>query len=190
MSYLAHSKKDNSSPQTYADHVEGVYTRAVKYAKEAEAYALKTNGLLCSVAGCSAIWHDLGKLDDKNQAVLRGESPGSHLPVNHVDAGTAALIKQNCPYSTLNVFAHHRGLTEICEDATFRDEHPAVRKHVDETLKVLLLRHGKEITISEKSREESHDYDGDPNLLMRLMLSCLWLCIPTHNSQVQILFQA
>lgn len=173
MSYLAHSKKDNSSPQTYADHVEGVYRRAVKYAEEAEMYALKTNGLLRSVAGCSAIWHDLGKLDDENQAVLRGESQNSHLPVNHVDAGAAALIKHNCPYSALNVFAHHRGLPEKCVNATFRDEHPAVRKHVDETLKILFLRHGQEVTLAEKSREEAHDYDGDPNLLLRLMLSCL-----------------
>ena len=99
MTYLAHSKKDNSSPQTYADHVKGVYIRAVKYAKEAEAYACKTNGLLQSVAGNSAIWHDLGKLDDENQAVLQGKSLGSHLPVNHVDAGVAALIEQKCSYS-------------------------------------------------------------------------------------------
>ncbi len=173
MTYLAHSKKDNSSPQTYADHVKGVYIRAVKYAKEAEAYACKTNGLLQSVAGNSAIWHDLGKLDDENQAVLQGKSLGSHLPVNHVDAGVAALIEQKCSYSALNVFAHHRGLPEICENATFRDEHPAIRKHVDETLKIMLIRHRQEITLLDKGQEEVYDFNGEPNLLLRMMLSCL-----------------
>ncbi len=44
MEYLAHSAKEDCPPQSYEAHVKGVFLRAVKYAGEAESYALKCRG--------------------------------------------------------------------------------------------------------------------------------------------------
>lgn len=176
MSYLAHSTKATGLSQTYSSHVEGTYKRAVRYAKEAEIYGTKTNGMLESVVGRSAVWHDLGKLDDENQAVLQGKSSDNHLPVNHVDAGAAVLIEQGYGYSALNVYSHHRGLPdmmfeELRQEAIFRDEHSAVRKHVDENVKELVRLHQQEVQVQEK--EEQEIYEGEQGIFYRMMLSCL-----------------
>lgn len=176
MSYLAHSTKDTGLSQTYASHVEGVYERGIRYAKETEIYAAKTSGMLECVVGRSAVWHDLGKLDDENQAVLQEKSSNSHLPVNHVDAGAAVLIEQGHGHSALNVYSHHRGLPDMQTEwgkgkAIFRDEHSAVRKHVDEILEELVLRHQQEIQLPEKEKQEF--YEGDLGIFYRMTLSCL-----------------
>ena len=55
MEYLAHSAKEDCPPQSYGAHVKGVFLRAVKYAGEAENYALKCRGQLEDVARRSAI---------------------------------------------------------------------------------------------------------------------------------------
>lgn len=70
MEYLAHSAKEDCPPQSYEAHVKGVFLRAVKYAGEAENYALKCRGQLEDVARRSAILHDLGKLCDQIRLVF------------------------------------------------------------------------------------------------------------------------
>lgn len=176
MDYLAHSAKKGHLAQTYAAHVQGVCERTLKYANEAECYAKRSNGQLPSIAQCSAIWHDLGKLDDCNQAVLRGEVTSSHLPVNHVDAGVAALLDQGCLYAALAVYAHHRGLPDMEAEyakgsAIFRDERLPEREAVNFALDKLCRSHEAMIPLEEGRREEA--YEGDQALFFRMLLSCL-----------------
>lgn len=174
---LAHSAKDGASAQTYEAHIRGVSEKATRYAKEAEYYAVNRSGILSAVIEKSALLHDLGKLDKQNQDVLRSlNGKQRHLPVNHVDAGSAALKAEDCLYSALMVYAHHRGLPDMetefqRETAIFRDERSAVRKHTDATLEELLREH-QEIFPSQTGKAEQ-PYDGDQDVFFRMALSCL-----------------
>ncbi len=175
--YLAHSSRDGYPPQTYEAHIRGVYTKASAYAAEAERYAAKAKGILAEIVQESALMHDLGKLDDKNQNMLHSADSGKrHLPINHVDAGSAALKVQESLYAALMVYSHHRGLPDLeteslREEAIFRDEHADVRKRTDETLDELLRRH--ELIFRAQAVKEKQPYDGDLNVLFRMALSCL-----------------
>ncbi len=175
--YLAHSAQNGCPVQTYAAHVRGVYERAVQYAAEVEFYAVKTDGALSATVKKSARLHDLGKLEDQNQIVLRDpDSSQRRLPVNHVDAGSAALKKDNCLFAALTVYSHHRGLPDLeselqREDAIFRDEHPEVRRHTDATLAALLQRHQTFFPL--QSGEFEQPYDGSQSVFFRMALSCL-----------------
>ena len=72
-----------------------------------------------------AFFHDLGKLDGGNQAVLMS-SAKEKLPVNHVDAGTSHLLKLGRLESSVLAFSHHIGLPNFHEqlsngEKAFRD---------------------------------------------------------------------
>lgn len=175
---LAHSAKDGATAQTYEAHVRGVYARATRYAKEAEDYAASCSTALSSVVGESALLHDLGKLDEQNQEVLQGANGTyRHLPVNHVDAGSAALIAQNDLYSALMVYSHHRGLPDMEEElhreeaAIFRAEKQEARAHTNATLEELLREHHAIFPAQAGKAEQT--YDGDQNVFFRMALSCL-----------------
>lgn len=173
--YLAHSGKDGYPPQTYHDHVEGVSRRALKYAAEAGRYAAKEQESLVSAVRESAELHDLGKLEDKNQDTLHNDGKARHLPVNHVDAGSAVLKNINA-FSALAVYAHHRGLPnmeaeELKHEIMFRDEHPATRKLVDAALPTLLARHRS--VFPQEAATSMQEYAGDPSVFGRMVLSCL-----------------
>ena len=88
---LAHSAKleDGVSVHGYAAHIGGTVSRALKAAKEVARFSLVDGDLLLGAVHHSAEYHDLGKLDDENQAVLAGEQQAGRLPVQHTDAGTA-----------------------------------------------------------------------------------------------------
>lgn len=175
--YLAHSAKKDCPAQTYAEHIGGVYRRATQYAGEVEPYASRSAGQLKEIVQRSAVLHDLGKLDAANQAVLQDTSGKlRHLPINHVDAGSAALKAKGCSYSALAVYSHHRGLPDMEEecsrkDALFRDAHPAVRTHTDKTLSQLLQRHTE--VFSERISGQDILYAGDQPVFFRMLLSCL-----------------
>jgi hypothetical protein len=133
MNYLAHSAKPKRGipEQSYADHVGNVVQAAVSNADRAAEHSPKFADLLRTAVRLAAEYHDLGKLDDLNQEVLR-TSHGNML--NHVDAGVAHLL-DGPPSSArtaaaLAVFAHHVGLPSIAEEAAkgagkvFRDCQP------------------------------------------------------------------
>lgn len=174
---LAHSAKDGGSAQTYEAHIHGVFERATRYAKETEYYAANTRGTLSAVVQNSAQVHDLGKLDNKNQKALQSlVGKRRHLPVNHVDAGSAALKAENYLYSALMVYAHHRGLPDMeteCQrgESIFRDEHSATRAHTDATLMDLLREHHEIFPFQTGKAEQP--YDGDQGIFFRMALSCL-----------------
>lgn len=174
---LAHSAKGGVSAQTYEAHIRGVCERAARYAKDAECYSSCSHGVLSAVAEKSALLHDLGKLDALNQEVLRrSDGKQRHLPVNHVDAGSAALKEAAFWYSALMVYAHHRGLPDIAAEFQrdtniFRDDRAAAREHTDTTLDKLLRAH-QEIFPSQTGKAEQ-SYEGDQNVFFRMALSCL-----------------
>lgn len=176
--YLAHSGKGEYPPQTYIEHIQGVCSRAAQYASEMKAYASRDTGQMEAILRRSALFHDLGKLTDQNQAVLR-ETAGMHrhLPVNHVDAGSAALKEAGCLYAALLVYSHHKGLPDMAtegiraEDAFLRDEHLNTRRGVDRELPELLRRH-RELLMEEFDESES-SYPGDWPVFLRIVLSCL-----------------
>lgn len=177
MEYLAHSAKADSPPQTYAAHVEGVCRRAEQYADEAERHSCFCNGQLKDIVRRSALWHDLGKLDDDNQAVLHGiAGKQRHLPWNHADAGSAILKKSGSLYSVILVYSHHSGLPDMQKersrgDGIFRDERPAVRDRFDGKMAVLFKRHMEMFPEDNRNTEEL--LEADQPILFRMALSCL-----------------
>lgn len=175
--FLAHSSRDGCPPHTYEAHIRGVYAKASAYVADIEQYTAKAKDILTEIVQGSALMHDLGKLDDENQNVLHSSDRGKrHLPINHVDAGSAALNSQDSQYAALMVYSHHRGLpdlgTELSgEKAIFRDEHAEVRNRTDETLDELLRRH--KMIFRSQAAKKTQPYDGDQNVLFRMALSCL-----------------
>src|SRR6516165_8443848 len=91
MSYLAHSaRRDRGiAEQPYARHISNVVRDAAANADCVAKHCPKYAELLRAAVGLAAEFHDLGKLDDPNQEVLRTNS-GKML--NHVDAGVAHLL--------------------------------------------------------------------------------------------------
>lgn len=175
--FLAHSARDGHPAQSYADHVQGVLSRALENAETVERYSTESRGALCRVVCQAALLHDLGKLDDENQRFLRGEGGKSRrLPVNHVDAGAAFLKGKGCWFETLAVYSHHRGLPDMDDETSrgddncFRDE--GVKERVDGQLDDLLKKHkasGCDVSVE----NQEIGFDGDRFVFSRVLLSCL-----------------
>lgn len=175
---LAHSARKNYPPQTYEAHVRGVCERAGKYAAEAECYSVKANGILSAIVRDSALLHDLGELEERNQSVLREQSRRRrHLPVDHTDAGSAALQKMGSGCAAMLVYSHHQGLPDLSTEfaargcSIFRNGNAAVRAETDAALPALLRQH--EALFPRKPNKEVQAYDGDPAVFLRMALSCL-----------------
>lgn len=175
---LAHSARKNYPPQTYEAHVRGVCERAGKYAAEAECYSVKANGILSAIVRDSTLLHDLGKLEERNQSVLREQSRRRrHLPVDHTDAGSAALQKMGSGCAAMLVYSHHQGLPDLSTEfvargcSIFRNGNAEVRAETDAALPALLRQH--EALFPRKPNKEVQAYDGDPAVFLRMALSCL-----------------
>lgn len=175
---LAHSARKNYPPQTYEAHVRGVCERAGKYAAEAECYSVKANGILSTIVRDSALLHDLGKLEERNQSVLCEQSRRRrHLPVDHTDAGSAALQKMGSGCAAMLVYSHHQGLPDLSTEfaargcSIFRNGNAEVRAETDAALPALLRQH--EALFPRKPNKEVQAYDGDSAVFLRMALSCL-----------------
>ena len=174
---LAHSARKKYPPQTYEAHVRGVCERAGKYAAEAECYSVKANGILSTIVRDSALLHDLGKLEERNQSVLCEQSRRRrHLPVDHTDAGSAALQKMGSGCAAMLVYSHHQGLPDLSTEfaargcSIFRNGNAEVRAETDAALPALLRQH--EALFPRKPNKEVQAYDGDPAVFLRMALSC------------------
>ena len=175
---LAHSARKNYPPQTYEAHVRGVCERAGKYAAEAECYSVKANGILSTIVRDSALLHDLGKLEERNQSVLCEQSRRRrHLPVDHTDAGSAALQKMGNGCAAMLVYSHHQGFPDLSTEfaargcSIFRNGNAEVRAETDAALPALLRQH--EALFPRKPNKEVQAYDGDPAVFLRMARSCL-----------------
>ena len=173
--YLAHSARDGSPAQTYLNHVQNVRDDAVRYAKEASAFAKNRDDGIALVNAVinAAVFHDLGKLEEENQSALHnGNQP--HLPINHTDAGTALLLHEDRWCSAICVMSHHRGLPDFSKE-NGRDDSKAFRDAdiaaaTDSKLPDLKAIHQdffQEDAVDEKLAS------GYLPVFMRLALSCL-----------------
>lgn len=180
MSYLAHSARlDRGIPaQEYCEHVRETCRRAQENAAKAGRYAPRYAHLLEAVAALAGEFHDMGKLDDENQAVLNGGVSAKKLPVQHVDAGVAHLLNMGTQWHQLAAFvsyAHHIGLQSFPSemnkgDRFLRDERMiALTK---ERLHQYLDRH--RVGVSEPDFVAPNSIElSQPQLFLRMALSCM-----------------
>ncbi|MCD4779998.1 MAG: CRISPR-associated protein [Candidatus Omnitrophica bacterium] len=178
MMFLAHSEKSEKCipVQGYADHVSGTVSRAFNAAEVAASFSVLDGDLLIDTVHHAAEYHDLGKLDEENQAVLSGKKKVKRLPVQHTDAGTAQLLVENKALPAALVKSHHIGLPDFVEESNkgdnfFRDD--SVRKRVDETLIQLVKDHNQAVSGLAPKKNSDNELKGNPSLFFRIALSCL-----------------
>lgn len=184
MSWLAHSAKGGYPAQTYADHVVRAVETARRIAIEAS-HALPQPEPFVETVSLATEFHDMGKLDDDNQAVLASPT-GNPLPRDHVDAGVRHLFRLGTPtssYAGMLAYAHHRGLSDLPsqksrgilawrgneEESRFDPEEAVARTSA--CLDEYLCRHHKAL---ERSATAPGAHPFKPATLdLRLALACL-----------------
>ena len=180
MPYLAHSARpDQGIPaQEYGEHICASRDDARRYAEECGHYSKLFGPTLVRIATLAGEFHDLGKLDGENQVALSGTTKG-RLPIPHVDAGTAHLLKkpnQANMNAALICYAHHRGLPSLPEERNrseqwLRDNSPEWQTHTNEHLDEYLRRH-HECVKGGDLQSPSPLQTNQVQLLWRLTLSC------------------
>lgn len=180
MAYVAHSGRPDQSirAQEYGEHVRASRDNARQYAKECGSYSKLYGDTLVETATLAGEFHDLGKLDDANQKVLAGNG-GTKLPVPHVDAGAAYLLKrsdQASMYAALVCYSHHRGLPSLPEEINrsqhwMRDCSPEWQSYTDAHLADYLQRHN-ECVKTVAPQTQGLLKTNQLQLLWRLALSC------------------
>ncbi len=176
MTYYAHSGRETIPAQEYSDHVSGVVSLVNKYLREMGHYSTADKNLLSEVAKKASIYHDLGKLNKDNQAVLSGREASKSLPRNHVDAGAAYFLDENhlSVIAAAVIQAHHVGFPDFSNeqnrgDCIFRDER--IMAEVDQELSELETIHNK--LIQEHLKFGVEEIKGNQPIFFRMLLSCL-----------------
>lgn len=121
MTLFAHSARDGKPSQLYHDHVAGVVAAACRNIENLSLYVDRSKvESYQHVVSRAAIYHDLGKLNWRNQEVLSGKKKAKHLPVEHRDAGVSHLMGSDVESpSSILIYAHHRpGLPNLIEEKT------------------------------------------------------------------------
>lgn len=121
MRLLAHSKDDEKQvpEQPYEDHINGVFRICKRHLLRLKQHC---NPSLFKVIErtvlLAAEFHDLGKLDDQAQEILRQEKNGKLI--NHIDAGVAHLLslyekegRLEYMFAAYLIHAHHIGLLDF-----------------------------------------------------------------------------
>jgi CRISPR-associated endonuclease/helicase Cas3 len=189
MELLAHSAKpdQNIREQSYAEHVGNVLRYAKDHAAQAGRYWKGGGERLIEVVRLAAEFHDLGKLDAANQDVLHDGASRRPLPINHVDAGVAALLDpaRGNASSALLVNAHHVGLPDIPDECVnahsfLRDRKSMVggsrlKTYTDEHLAIYRKAHDEAMNVASRfvKRCTKSDLLDKNALLCRIALSCL-----------------
>jgi CRISPR-associated endonuclease/helicase Cas3 len=112
---LAHSPRPPYGPQSYGEHSRNVGREARGNAERAAAYYGGDRAKFVEDVAAAAVYHDLGKLDAKNQDVLRRVSR-QPLPLAHEDAGVAHLLDCKLSEAAVLVAAHHAGLFDESDE--------------------------------------------------------------------------
>ncbi len=179
---LAHSARNGAPEQLYRDHAENVLRAATGFARAA--VALSTKWCVSFVASVerAAAYHDLGKLDDLFQDVLRFNRENKY-GFNHVEAGTAHLLRLKQFEAAVTAYSHHIGLPSVpAEKAKFANEQnlalrdtgdldglgQAAWQRTDEYLESYLQRHHQ--LFAPMADSTNAHFSG---LVRRLALSCL-----------------
>lgn len=178
--YLAHSAKPeiNASAQTYSEHAAAVINEATKKAETAGYYCPSLHKPLLYMVRKAAAHHDIGKLSDLNQEILRRVT-SQRLPIRHWDAGSLILLKKRTLPDNLAawlVYAHHKGLGSLPEQKhrkqlAFRSYKEDTRENSEQFLDTYKYRHSQCINIL-NDNTLTNDFTNTP-LLMRIALSCL-----------------
>lgn len=177
MKLLAHSAqpKKGLPEQSYIDHIHGVVKRVEQNISNMMHYStIPDNDKINIIVLLSGLWHDLGKLDEENQAVLRGDKKMRHLLINHVDAGVAYLLSIKQMESAFLVLSHHKGLQSLYKELNrekkyiFRDAD--ICDKTNEKLPVYKNLHDIEVGYHINNHNSLNLKDG---LTRRLAFSCL-----------------
>lgn len=125
--WLAHSARPRKGvpAQTYEEHVRRTLDSAKRFAERVARHARVLGEQLTAVIYSAAELHDLGKLIDGFQAVLRGEAKrylmGDGEKYNHADVGTLQLLGTGNLFSALLVYSHHIGLPAFAKESLRED---------------------------------------------------------------------
>ena len=181
---LAHSARDGASEQTYRAHVSEVTRLALEFGRAAMAFSPKWRESFLASLEMAATYHDLGKLDAIFQDDLRRNRRRTGL--NHVDAGTAHLLKSRHAEAAVAVYAHHIGLpsfpTERAKNANgvagmFRDLDGDVvatglktHQRTDQNLAEYMAGHARLLW---SPHRQTQPFRRGQGLVRRLLLSCL-----------------
>lgn len=173
--WLAHSAGKNPPvpPQTYFKHVSEVSKRVEENVDHLLPYYKGDANYFCEAVRSAAIFHDLGKLDDENQKVL-SQGGGKGLPFNHVDAGTALLLKNGMGRPSILVYSHHIGLpsvpAELAKDEfCLRDD--KVMSQTEHKLEEYTSKHIESgLQPIKEFKDSPIEWNG---LTLRIALSCL-----------------
>lgn len=181
MEWLARSAdpERGQDAQAYARHVLGV--RAYAERSVHPLVPLLPPAVLEDLRAAlfpAAEFHDLGKLDDDNQVVLRGDRKSKTLPIIHSDAGVVKLLQDERVQAALLVASHHIGLPDLIAEQNrgedfFRAE--KVSERMRGPLEVLFRRHREALQDHVTGTMESST-EGSPNnqtVFLRMALSCL-----------------
>ena len=109
---LAHSARDGAQEQTYREHAGNVFREATLFARAAAALSPKWCDSFVAAVERAAAYHDLGKLDELFQEVLRHNRKNKH-GFNHVEAGTAHLLRLKQFEAAFTAYSHHIGLQSV-----------------------------------------------------------------------------
>ena len=124
MPLLAHSARPKRGipEQEYLEHIRAVEEAARMYARDAAVFWDDDRaGFEEAVAGAARV-HDLGKVDEENQAVLRSRKRDK-LPIPHEDAGVKYLLDCGWNQAAVLVRSHHAGLERLVWEFSGRSEH-------------------------------------------------------------------
>lgn len=136
MEPVAHSPKGDVPAQYYYEHIENVRRGSKDNAQRATTAYKGDKERFVDAVEAAAIYHDLGKLDDANQEVLRRRSRDP-LQIAHEDAGVAELLRLQRGEAAVLVAAHHAGLFSQAEEMDKREKvfrNTRVAEHVDNRL--------------------------------------------------------
>lgn len=180
MTYLAHSaRSDRGIPeQEYREHVIETRRCAQENAASAGRYAPKYARLLEAVAALAGEFHDMGKLDDDNQAVLSGRVSAKRLPVQHVDAGVTHLLSKGTlwhQYAAFVSYSHHIGLQSVAKEMNKGEQFLRDEKTValtQERLPKYLERHRQAISELDIVKPDTSELPK-AQMFLRMALSCM-----------------
>lgn len=178
MDLLAHSAQGHVPEQSYREHILAVNRHAKQYSAAATRFFSGQNGeraAFLKAVDEGSLFHDLGKVDARNQVVLNDLGSREKLPLNHCDGGTALLWGSKAVNGAFLSYCHHAGLFSLSEELAkpdklaFRDVEIAA--DVDVRLDEYLEGHSQAVGT------EAYGPTGDSlplkGLPLRLALSCL-----------------